>query len=246
MKKGDLRRLFILLFGTLLILSSLNYVRAEASQDPNDVVKSLIGIDPSKVPQSQEDIENMYLKKEWAKIAANSTLYGPFHRTFTNHPLIFKGIFGVEYSFTLTFLLTFILWVIVAFQFSIWLKKSKAIKEPITNYVLGVLATMLLAQLGFFNLLGSTIVEIIFRRDTWWVRMIIGLIFLGLMYLEFLASKIIGDYIEVLSHKIRSGDDVEHAKNVIKATAKSITETKKELSGKEEVDRMYEEGGGHG
>jgi hypothetical protein len=162
------------------------------AQSPGEAIEGTIGINPEELPQTPEEAKEKYLQKEWTKIIANSTLFGPVHRTFTAYPIPFKILFGMPYEFSLTFLFVLIFWV--------WLALS--IERPINAYGLfgmkgfwfsGLLAlgiSIISAQLKIFVFAANGILTLIMSKESWlWRLVIIIVLFVVLFVLHQLSRK---------------------------------------------------------
>lgn len=217
-----------LMFVLPLFISNTQALDYYNSQTPEDVIKGTTGINPESM-QNPEEITDKYLKKEWAKIISNSTIYGPVHKFLMNNQIISLILFGTNYEFSLTFILMVIFWIIalyiiinsirtLAVERTIWLSISS-----------GLLITLALSQTRIFHFISKTLIDLISSRTTWWARATIVFAVCIIIILEGYLGKLLVSYLRGRNAKMRR-EKLTHSQNIINKSAESLVETKRQLS----------------
>lgn len=183
-KRANIFLVFILLTTIFLINSSL------AVSDPGDVSGVLgeqFGINPDDIPTDPTEIEHRYLKQEWTEIISNSSVLGPIHRAFEKNTSIFKILFAHPYEVSLTLIGILILWFFFLFQVSKIIEGQGMLKGW-QALIASLAFSVILAQVKLFEMITTTLLDIIFKQENWWIRSIITIaIFAGLAVLYVLS-----------------------------------------------------------
>ncbi len=166
----------VLLVAALLnIILITSFVSAQADS-PQNIIGSEFGISPDKIPSSPEEIKSIYLTQEWSKIIASKPIIGPIHNFFLNNQLAFKILMNTNYEFSLTFLATLILWFFIAFWSSKGIRSSQLIKSDIGSFAIGLLISIILAQIGLIGIIVKGALKLILSPEAWWMRWIIAIL----------------------------------------------------------------------
>jgi len=186
---------------SLLIVAALiiNLVPVHAVTDPSNATNPLgIGINLEDIPQTPEDAANLsliYLKQEWTKMIANNRYIGPIHNFFLNHQTIFIILFNEKYEFSLTFILIFILWIFLAIIFGRIINALGLLKMGL-GWVVGVLCSVVLSQIGLIKLITTSILTLIYAKDLWWIRALLWAVLVIVFILVFYLNQVVSQSIE--------------------------------------------------
>ena len=141
---------------------------------------------------SDEELRKQYLEMEFKKIILQNPIVKSIDSWCTANTLLFRIIFGSNYSLTLTFLFIVVLW------FVFFLKLPDIIKEGfnvniIVSFLLAIPLTIIIANLQIFWLISNIFVKIILLNENTWIRSLLFLfviiIIIFIYYLEDSTSK---------------------------------------------------------
>jgi len=227
-RKKSLFAVFLLLF-LILALSFVSFVYAAI--DPANSDDPLgIGISPDKIPQTPEDAANIsltYLQKEWTKIVAKNKYIGPMHNFFLNHQTAFIILFNEKYEFSLTFICIFVLWVFFAVLFGRLINAFGLLKMGL-GWVVGVLCSVILAQIGLTKIITTSILTLIYARDLWWMRALLWATITIVLMIVFYLDQAVSQAIEQSKKKGKEQELEEEVKSG-KAFRKGVEEGRKLL-----------------
>ncbi len=173
-----MKKLGVLLLLAILIINifHLTFVKAEdLSQIPSipPGIQKITNLaeKASNPEQLKEEIRNKYLNQEWGKILEKNRVLGPIHKFFINNPLIFQILFKEPYNLSLIFFLIIILWLFAMTGMSDLIRASKFVKGPV-SLLIGAGVAVILAQTGLFKSIILAVLDIIFSKDKWWLRVL--------------------------------------------------------------------------
>ena len=180
-----------LIFASFIICAVLILflVRVEAASNPLSAVGDQIqGVQDKidEIPKTPEGIADKYLKKEWDKIIIENKISGPMHKFFLNNQLFFRVFLNEDYAFTLTFLLTLIIWVFLMTLSADAIYNFGLLKR-FSSLVFGLCFSVLVAKTGIIHKAVPSLIYFISSREAWWMRALVWLAFLAiLIYLGYL------------------------------------------------------------
>jgi hypothetical protein len=123
------------------------------------------------------------LGKQWKDSLLKMPVIHAFDLFFQGINFVFLGLFGINYSLSLAFLFTMILWFLFFFKFYDILKIASLFSKWVC-LIISLGLTILLAQVGLFSMIINAIIQLFFGPQTWWMKVIIGvLIVFGLVML---------------------------------------------------------------
>jgi len=193
-----MKKLSYLIFVVILLYISISFASAQ-TQDPGDtsqVIGEEFGIDPEKIPASQEDIEKIrdeYLKKEWTEVVSKNKILGPIHNFLTKINPIFSVIFKHQYEISLTFFSIFVLWVL--FMISSTLIARSLGAKGVLSVVIGTIFTIILAQIKLIESIVIFTLDLILKQENWWIRLILTIVTLGVFLVGYILIRILAKYI---------------------------------------------------
>ncbi len=129
-----------------------------------------------KTPQTPEEAQNItmtWLKNGWNEYIAKQPVIGKAHNYFLNHQLIFKILFNEPYSFSLTFIAIFALWLFLMILIS-GLVDGALVKSNGLNFLISIGAVMILAKIGFIKDTVIFTLNLILSPTQWWLRWLLG------------------------------------------------------------------------
>jgi hypothetical protein len=190
-----MKKVGIIFLAILFAALFSNLVQFSSAALPTDTLTDNVGKlndNLNNIPTNPEDarqiIRDRYLKQEWNNILINNTYIGPFHRAFMSNQWLFQILFHESYSFSLTFLITLVLWFSSLFIVRIGFKPF--FKLPYWSWIYGVLISMGLAWTNVFKGIMAGLLNIIYGQDAWWARLIMWLIFGMILFIIFYLDKI--------------------------------------------------------
>ncbi|MFQ5530981.1 MAG: hypothetical protein ACE5ES_00030 [Candidatus Nanoarchaeia archaeon] len=116
-----------------------------------------------------------YLGNEWQKLLLKNDLIAAFDNLFKQISIVFRILFGVEYSMSIALLGIFVLWLFVVVDFGNLIGASGVVKEG-TGYWLGVLVAIILAQVQVLKNVVLILGRLVFSPEHAWTRFILVLV----------------------------------------------------------------------
>ena len=178
-----------------------------------------------KTPAELQQITSDYLVQEWSKIVAKIPVIGPLHSFLLAHPLPFIILFNEPYSFSLTFILIFILWLYIAI-FSSRTISSAGFVKPLIAWLLGLLFTILTAQINLISYISTAVLAFIFSYDAWWARTLLFLVVIVVFVLLSALSNILSKYLKEIELK-KEKQEIKQGIKESKALKKGLKEGQK-------------------
>jgi len=191
------------------------------------VLAQIPGIDttsPEQIPEQLEQLKNqsawVYLGQRFQVSLMKNPVIAAIDGFFNKMSFIFQLLFGMPYSLSLTLLFVIALWIAVFFNLAGFLNMTSPLSKPI-HYMMSLLAVILIAQTGAFSGLINLAGTVIFAREAWWARWLLGLAFLFgfALFLYFLPS-ILKNYMKKQKEQ-KEKQKTELAQKKIQATAKA-------------------------
>jgi len=183
-----MKKLTLLLPLVLLTLFLLNLTSAVS--DPTELFQQQIGTD-QKIPtpeEIKEQIREKYLKQEWSNTIAKIPIIGKVHDFFLAHPLPFKILFNYPYEISFIFFLIVILWVYISAISSDFLRGSEIVTGAIP-FLIGILIAIILAQTNLIKIIVLFVLDLIFARETLWMKLLLGLLIFILLTMIYVYKK---------------------------------------------------------
>ena len=169
--------IFITAVVVITLLSQIYLSNLVLADTPGEQVEKQLGVNPEKL-QSPEDIKNEYLKKEWASIIKNYSILGPIHTFLAENSgakLLEKVLLNEYYTFSLVFIILFILWLFSITIFSDLIKSLGIVKYPL-SLLLGLGFAIIFAKIGITKQIVLFLIGLIFSQAKWFMRWIIALL----------------------------------------------------------------------
>jgi len=174
----------------------------------------------TEIKNAVDNIENKdgnnYLRKEWTKIFANNKIIGSFFLYTEKFISFFNPIwrysFGMEFTWSLIFFLHVFLWVIIVFL--IYFPAKDIFQNSIFGLITGIIFASITGSFGIITKF-TNLIETMFGKLLYLTLFIIVLIFLLILYRSFFK----------LSHKESEEEELERAKENIKAYGKLSEES---------------------
>jgi len=112
------------------------------------------------------------LTEEWKKMFLENKLIRDLDSLFTKISIVFRILFGIPYSFSLTLLLVIVLWLIIFLKVASIMRKGLGFNDT-ASYGLGAVVAIALAQLQVLSNLISVSLEFAFSQEAATARIII-------------------------------------------------------------------------
>jgi len=226
MRKTTISIFLLLIFFLSFAAVSLNFVAAQ--QDPGDVSQVLgdeFNISKDKIPTDPEDIRQLYLKLRWTEVIENNKIIGPINKFFTKIQIVFEILIAHKYEMSLTFFLIFILWFLIAFQASKMIESYGRVKGW-KALAMGLVIAAILAQIRIIKIVATTILDLIFKQENWWIRLIIGIVAFGVVAAVYVLSRMVGQRLKK-KHKQRVEEESEQKLKEVKGFVSGVEELRK-------------------
>ena len=185
-KNGSRLIVVFLILGIFL----LNFIYAAG---PFDAVQDKIeSIEDTKV-KVEDSIEKSrdqkvweekwdYLGKEWQKLLLKRESVAKVDEVFNKFSLVFSILFGTPYSMSLVLFCVIFLWLFLLFNM-VQLVGASGLLEGPSKWLGGVIVSVILAQLGFYQAVILFLGDIIFAPKYSWMRFLVFLIIVGAIIL---------------------------------------------------------------
>lgn len=219
-KKGVL--LGILIISLIFSLYFIHFVSADTipTQGLQDQANN-IQQTANNLQQTPDEIRNQYLSQEWTKAVVDLPFIGPiikpFHEFFLAHPLLFQILFNEPYAISLTFLLTLVLWIfIVISSYKVW---KVYMREKWVAIVMSIGIAILVAQSTLIKIIVMAIIDLILGQQTWWIRAIMWLAFIGALFLLYYLDRVMAKKLRAsraAAEKSQMKQDVAETKAFVK------------------------------
>lgn len=157
-------------------LFSIFLVQLVLAETPNQIIQQQVGFNPSSIPTSQQDVNNIaskYLKQEWAKVIATTPIIAPIHAYFLAHPLIFQILLNYPYEISLTFFLILFLWIFFAIIGARIFRSIGILGSGLQNAIIGIGISVILAHVNILKNLTLLFLSIAISDKAWWIRLLL-------------------------------------------------------------------------
>lgn len=204
------KRLFFLIFLIIcsIFLFASNHVYAETTTENLEGQLDNLSNTIDNIPKTPEEIRDQYLKQEWNKIISDNKYLGPIHKFFVSNPKIFQIIFGEPYSFSLTFLGIFVLWIYIV------LFSKKWFGQPSKSWIGGILVAIGASWLGITKIFVTFVLTLISAQSTAWIRIIFWMIFIVIAIIVFYTESMIAKNIAAGKEKAKKEELERRVSNV--------------------------------
>ena len=179
----------------LILLLAIPLIQAAADpSDASQVIGEEFGVNPDNIPTDPEEIKSQYLQQEWAKLVAENKILGPIHRFLIKISPVFSVILNHPYEISLTFFGIFVLWLLIvlgglkfckSFNLNGWLSGG-----------IGIVFASILAQINLIGIVVTSILDIIFKQENWWIRLILGILIIGAIVIAIYSWLYLSSYIK--------------------------------------------------
>ncbi len=211
--------IFSILILSIFLISNLNSVKAETAPG----LPSGLDKDPEEL---KEELKNKtqtkwdYLSNEWIKILKDKPLIKQIDSFFEKISILFRILFGMPYSFSITLLGIFFLWVFLALETGEIINKSGLIKGW-SAYAGGFLFSILLAQLQILKIIVNFLGWLLFLEKPWYWDLSVILIIILAFVLLYFSSKTLSTYLEK-RRKQKAEKETESNQKKIKKFTKGL------------------------
>ena len=123
-----------------------------------------------------------YLGKEWKTILFNNPVVIAIDSFLTKINVVFLVVFGINYSFSIQFLFTIILWLF----FISWINNVFKIVSIFSEKICLLISIALIiggAQIGMLEWPVNTLIWVLFGQKELWMKLIIGLVTIIALFL---------------------------------------------------------------
>jgi len=150
-----------------------------------------------QIPSSQDEAQNValsYLEREWTKILTENPAVLAMDDFLNKINFVFVILFNKNYELvSVSLWLVIILWALLANLIRVGLKGQFDLPS-VSGIFIGIIISILLAQVYLFSFLADLIIAIVSSHSLWWVRVIFWVVvFVGFIFFIYL-SKIIETY----------------------------------------------------
>lgn len=116
-----------------------------------------------------------YLGQQWKKIILENPVTNWINGALTTISPFFKVVMAQDYSFSISFLITFVLWLFFFLSFNKIFKDYTSF-SPLIALGVAFLVTVAMAQLTVIGRISNFIVWVIFGvGKSWWVQILLGI-----------------------------------------------------------------------
>lgn len=173
----------------------------------------------AKTQEQIDEIKTTFLGEQWRELFLRNRVISSVDSFFHKINVVFVILFARSYSFSLEMFFAFLIWL---FTF-LWMPKMAGVfvNGKGIKYLIGLLATIVVAQLQVFNELSKVMVKIMFYRTStaWSVAMFIFLVVALFAYL--VVSNIIAKAMKKAKEE-REKRKQEHEIKILKERDKGI------------------------
>jgi len=187
----------IFLLGLFILPLILNFISSQ-----NESL-NIFGITSESGVKLTEKWE--YLGTEWKNILMNNIVVKAIDSFFQKLNVVFLVVFGVEYSLSVAFFLTVVLWVLLFLTFHNIL--GNAIFSKLVSSVISFALVILIAQTKLFRFPVNWIIGLFFGEKPWWLKLIIGVVIFAIIAIIFILIKNFGKQLAANKKKVKEETD---------------------------------------
>jgi len=215
----------------IIIFLFLNFLALNlslAQETPPGLPKEL-GQEPSEIIEQYKNktlTKWDYLGKEWKNMLLKNKYIGKANELFTKFSIVFKILFNMDYSLSITLLVIILLWIFFAFESGSIIQKAFGINNFLA-FLIGAGISIILAQLNFLLLITKMTGWLVFAKKGWWWNVLM----IGVIILIFVLLYYFGGTLAKLLEKRREEQKKKEGEltiGTIKAWWKGFKEGKKE------------------
>lgn len=212
-KKTGVLFLFVILFLNIVFAAGLDSLenKVDSSKEKIDTAKDNI----DKIGNYTYEKDWDYLGNEWKDILLKNKFISIVDSFLNKISIVFRIIIGVPYSLSFVFYFSIFLWIYFMLIFSSSFESSGFLSTPY-NWLGGVLASIVLAQIGLFENLIIFSGRLIFSNEYALSRILIFIIIIACFSLGWYLNKKIGQILE--------GKEKENLKKELKDSYKKQLE----------------------
>ncbi len=208
-----------------LILSDFLFLTLIKAQETPPGLPPQLGQSPE---ETLEQLKNKtetkwdYLGEEWRNILLKNKIVSALDAFFTKISIVFRVLFGTDYSLSLTLLVVVVLWFYFLFKFAELFRDFTAFSSG-TSWIMALGLAIVMAQLQILRKITEGLGWLVFARKAWWWNLITILILIIVFILIYKLSSAWAKKAKESREKLEK-EKTEQAGKVIQATAKGITE----------------------
>ena len=166
-----------------------------------------------------------YLGKEWKNILLKNKVIALIDSFFKKISIVFRALFGMPYSLSMTLFFVIILWLFVFIFIGNLFSKSGIVKT-FPAYLIGLAPAVIISQLQILNKIVVATGTFIVSREAKWARIVLTVVAILVLILLFAISKTLSKYLEK-QRKVGKEKEAEHAQEKIVRFEKGLEETRK-------------------
>lgn len=185
--------------------------------------------DLEKIPQTIEQYQNI---TEWQLIGMRmqkslleNSVVANIDLIFTKFTWLFRILFGMHYSLSITLLIVIALWVIFVLDFAPLLKNYSMFSDW-TSYGISFGLAVILAQIKIFESIVNFFGTIMFAREGWPARVMIFFAFLGMIILVHYTTKTVEKHLKEQREE-EERNEARYAGKELKARTEGIEKGRK-------------------
>ena len=207
--------LFVLVFSSV----GIHAVLEDVGDDINEKVGAIEDID--EIIETKWD----YLGQEWQSIFLKNKVVSFLDNFFQKISLVFEILFGQPYSLSLTLFFIILLWFFFFLKFGEVLTDYSIFSSGI-SLLIGLGATIILAQSNLFFKIVQFFGWLIFSQQTVWVRWVIFWVIIFALAFAYKATSALGEAAKTKKEKMEKEEE-KHNRGIIKTFANSISKALK-------------------
>ncbi len=184
-----MKRIGVLLVFVLLVFSS-GFLIADSAT--NQIPGLPAGLSYNQLEAANGQVINIssnlgYLGEQWKNILFSNPVFIAFDNFMHTINPVFLIVFNQDYAFSISFLLTIILWFFFFSSFKRIFRMISMFQNKWVSLIISVGLTIVLAQTGMIGALSNWLIWLVLGTDKpWWVQLIIAaviaLVIVGLYY----------------------------------------------------------------
>ena len=190
------------------------------------------GLSPEQIEAQMQKLQQLRNQSEWAYIGGKfgaAMLRNPIIQSIdafcTKISIVFRVLFGMDYSLSLTLLFVIVLWLIVFIDGGNILKHYSMF-SALTSYGIMLAVAVILAQVQVFKLIVNFTGTLIYAREAGWARFLIFVVVcLALLFVDWI-SRYFGKYLQKGKEAKEKAETLTAGKE-IQARAKGLREGEK-------------------
>lgn len=208
--------LIVIFFLSILFVSILLSILIYAQETPS-LPYGVDKLQNISEKLTDEEARRQYLSQEWKEILLKNKIVATLDSFFTKNSIVFRILFGMPYSLSLTLFFVIVFWLFIAIGTADLTRKGLGILEGVA-YILGIVSAVILAQLQILKGLSTFLIKFIFYPEAAWARFIVFVLVIAILIIIYYFKSALSQALEQRRKKLKEEETEQKQKELKKVT----------------------------